>query len=67
MAVESLLRKSDAMAQRENDSLQSDKGKSKATYKGPSLTVYGNIRELTAGVGGTNPDPGHMSNTKKGT
>jgi hypothetical protein len=55
------------MAQNETKSQHLGKKKSKAVYKKPSLLVYGNVRELTAGVGGTNYDPGHSNVTKKGT
>ena len=35
-------------------------------YKKPQLTVYGKLAELTAGVGGSNADPGHTAPTKIG-
>jgi hypothetical protein len=54
------------MAQSENGKLKAAEGKIKAPYKSPRLVVYGNARELTAGVTGSHPDPGQNNNTKRG-
>ncbi len=35
-------------------------------YKKPQLTTYGKLAELTAGVGGSNTDPGQGNTTKRG-
>jgi hypothetical protein len=43
------------------------KEKGRRPYKKPQLVVYGNVATLTAGVGGSNPDPGHTTPTKVGS
>ena len=48
------------------DSVTSGRGTPRSAYKKPVLIVYGKIAEVTAGVGGSNADPGHTSQTKKG-
>ena len=35
-------------------------------YRTPQLAVYGKLAELTAGLGGSNADPGQTSQTKRG-
>jgi hypothetical protein len=35
-------------------------------YKKPQLAIYGKLAELTAGVNGSNVDPGHMNNDRRG-
>ncbi len=39
---------------------------SKKSYKKPTLSKYGSITELTAGMGGSNFDPGHAAPSKTG-
>lgn len=41
--------------------------KGRRPYKKPELATYGKLAEVTAGVGGSNADPGHTSPTKKGS
>lgn len=36
------------------------------TYEKPRLTVYGSVKSLTMGVGGSNRDMGQPTDTKKG-
>jgi hypothetical protein len=36
-------------------------------YEKPVLERCGPVNELTLGVGGSNWDPGHANNTKRGT
>jgi hypothetical protein len=42
------------------------KERARKAYKKPKLTVYGKVADLTAGVGGSNADPGQQVQTKKG-
>jgi hypothetical protein len=39
----------------------------KKPYKPPTVIEYGNVARLTAGMNGTNIDPGHNTRTKRGT
>ena len=43
------------------------KNKARRPYKKPALVKYGKLAELTAGVGGSHADPGHATQSKKGT
>jgi hypothetical protein len=43
------------------------KKKARKPYRKSELVKYGNLADLTAGVGGTHIDPGHATQTKKGT
>jgi len=38
----------------------------KKPYKPPKVTEYGNVARLTAGMNGTNIDPGHDTRVKLG-
>jgi hypothetical protein len=38
----------------------------KKAYKTPHLTKHGSVAQLTAGVNGSNFDPGHNNNTRRG-
>ncbi|MGH8598435.1 MAG: lasso RiPP family leader peptide-containing protein [Gammaproteobacteria bacterium] len=40
--------------------------RSKRKYTSPKLVEYGSVKKLTAGVNGSNFDPGHASVTKHG-
>jgi len=39
----------------------------KRTYTSPRLIEYGSVKKLTAGVGGSNFDPGMENSTKHGS
>ena len=47
--------------------IESPVGRVRKPYKAPRLEKFGNISKLTAGVGGSNFDPGHSSQTKRGS
>ena len=55
------------MMTRKQDSSETSISKRKSGYKKPSLVVFGDLRDLTMGVGGSNPDNGQSGPTKKGT
>jgi hypothetical protein len=55
------------MTRIQKNSTETSTSKSKSGYKKPYLVVYGDVRELTMGVGGSNPDNGQQGPTKKGT
>jgi hypothetical protein len=38
----------------------------KKVYKPPKMVEYGNVARLTAGMNGTNVDPGHNTRSKLG-
>jgi hypothetical protein len=48
------------------NSRQAPDKKGRRPYKKPELVTYGKLAEVTAGVGGSNADPGHTAPTKKG-
>jgi hypothetical protein len=41
------------------------KQKARRPYKKPELAIYGKLAELTAGVNGSMPDPGHSTPTRR--
>lgn len=47
--------------------IESLAGNVRKPYRAPRLEKFGNISKLTAGVGGSNFDPGHNSQTKMGS
>jgi hypothetical protein len=57
----------DGMTRKQKDIIETSTSKRKSSYKKPCLVVYGDLRELTMGIGGTHYDPGHNNTTKKGT
>ena len=42
------------------------KQKARRPYQKPQLAIYGKLAEMTAGVNGSNVDPGHMNNSRRG-
>ena len=55
------------MTRKQKDITETSMPKRKSSYKKPCLVVYGDLRDLTMGIGGTNPDNGQQGPTKKGT
>jgi hypothetical protein len=55
------------MTRIQKDSTETSTSKRKAGYKRPCLVAFGDLRELTMGVGGSHPDNGQQGPTKKGT
>jgi hypothetical protein len=49
-----------------NEPVPSARSPRKKAYKPPKMTEYGNVARLTAGMNGSDIDPGHATGTKRG-